>query len=71
MLDAGYKLTSPGQGGKVNIAKLFAVNDNWIFAKQDKNGRSQITVVGTVNADPGEAEVAGLENICLWNNDYS
>lgn len=71
VLDAGYKLTSPGQGGKVNIAKLFAVNDNWIFAKQDKNGRSQITVGGTVNADPGEAEVAGLENICLWNNDYS
>ena len=71
VLDAGYKLTRPGQGGKVSIARLFVVNDNWIFAKQDLNGRSQITVNGTVNADPGEAEVNGLERICLWNNDYS
>ncbi len=71
VLDAGYKLTNPGQGGKVSIAKLYVVNDNWIFAKQDRNGKSQITVSDTVNADPGEAQVSGSENICLWCNDYS
>ncbi|MCR5775722.1 MAG: hypothetical protein K6G42_11620 [Lachnospiraceae bacterium] len=73
MLSAGTGLTSPGQGGKVTVGKIcIADKSSLISAKQDKNGKSQINVTGTVNQDLSERAYNHKQlSIRLYYNDYS
>ena len=53
---AGSNNEQPGEGGKVSLANLYT-DECGIYVKQDKNGKSQLFISGTVDSDSENAKV--------------